>query len=343
VTRLGRLVPAVLAALLLGPAVPAAAEAPPPPPPGLGIRLLDAPTERKDDPRARVYVVDRVRPGAVFVRHVEVSNGDAQPMDVLVYPATATVGDGRFQVANRGTPGPVPQWTTVSPGTLRLAPGERAEVTVTVRVATDAPPGEVYGAIVAERPAPDAQVGVALRTAVRVYLSVGQGAEPASDFRVDSLTAARDATGRPVVLAKVHNTGGRALDLSGTLRLADGPGGLSAGPFDATLGTTLGVGQTGPVSVVLDKALPDGPWLATLELRSGLLVRTVQGRITFPSAPSATSPPVVPKEVPLYEKESVVVPVAVVLIGVVALGLLLLGLLTFLRRRPAGGRQEDAR
>ena len=174
---------AAAAVLLLLPVVPAQAETPPPP--GLGIRLLDAPTERKDDPRARVYVVDRVRPGAVLVRRVEVSNGDAASMQVLVYPAAATVEGGRFQVANRGTPGSVPQWTTVSPTSLHLAPGERAEVTVTIRVARDAAAGEVYGAVVAERPARGAQVGVALRTAVRMYLSVGQGAEPASDFRVD--------------------------------------------------------------------------------------------------------------------------------------------------------------
>jgi hypothetical protein len=323
--------------LLLLPAVPALAESPPPP--GLGIRLLDAPTNRKDDPRARAYVVDRVKPGALFVRHVEVSNGDATAMDVQLYPATATVAGGRFEIANRGTPGLVPQWTSVSPTSVHLEPGARAEATVTFRVAQDAPAGEAYGAIVAERPPTGGQVGVALRTAIRVYLSVGQGAEPASDFTVDSLTAARDGTGRPVVLAKVHNTGGRALDLGGTLRLSAGPGGLSAGPFPATLGTTLGIGQTGPVTVVLDKALPNGPWLATLELSSGLLKRTVAGTITFPSGASATSPPVVPEEVPLYEKETVVVPVAVVLIGVVSLALLVLGLLAFLRRR----RSDDDR
>lgn len=320
------------------PVVPAdAAESPPPP--GLGVRLLDAPSDRKDDPRARVYVVDRVRPGAVFVRHVEVSNGDAVPMDVQVYPAAATVEGGRFQVANRGAPGLVPQWTSLTPTTLRLDAGERAEVTVTFRVAQDAPAGEAYGAIVAERPptTTDGGIGVALRAAVRVYLSVGQGAEPPSDFAVDSLTAARDASGRPLVLAEVHNTGGRALDLSGTLRLANGPGGLSAGPFTADVGTTLGIGQTGPVTVRLDKALPAGPWQATLELRSGLLRRAVRGTITFPSAAAATSPPVVPEEVPLYGRKTVVVPVAVVLIGAVSLALLALGLLTMTGRRRGSG------
>jgi hypothetical protein len=299
------------------------------------VRLLDAPSARADDPRARLYVVDQVKPGAVFTRHVEVSNGDAKAMDVLVYPAPAVVRGGGFDIGDRGSPGEVPSWTTVSPSQVHLEPGARVAVTVTFRVPQDAPSGEVYGGIVAERPAArsGATVDVALRAAIRVYLSVGPGGEPASDFRVDTLTAARDETGRPVVLAQVHNTGGRALDMSGSLRLLDGPGGLSAGPFSATLGTTLGIGQSAPVRVPLDKALPAGPWRAVLELQSGVLRRKVEGTLTFPSGASASAPPVVPTELPLYERERVVVPVAAALVGLLALALVSVGALGWLRRR----------
>jgi len=306
-----------------------------PPPPGLGVRLLDAPTNRADDPRARVYVVDQVKPGAVFTRHVEVANGDKTPMDVLVYPASATIRSGGFEIASRGVSGAVTLWTTVTPASLHLEPGQRSAVTVTVKVPSDAPAGEVYGAIVAERPAQRSTQGVtvAIRAAIRVYLSVGPGGEPASDFTVDSLTAGRDSKGAPYVLAQVHNTGGRALDLSGTLQLKNGPGALSAGPFPARLGTTLGIGQSGPVLVPLDKALPAGPWLASLQLESGELRRKVEGTITFPVRAATQSPPVVPKEIPFSDKHRVVIPVAVTLIGVVSLALLALGLLAFLRRR----------
>lgn len=307
-----------------------------PPPPGLGVRLLDAPSNRAHDPRAKVYVVDQVKPGAVFTRHVEVSNGDPTPMDVLVYPATATLGGGGFSIAARGAPGPVAAWTSVSVSTLHLEPGQRVPVTVTFRVPADAPSGEVYGAVVAERPATRTPrgVSVALRAAVRVYLSVGPGGEPPSDFTVDALTAGRDSTGTPYVLAQVHNTGGRALDMSGSLRLKDGPGGLSAGPFAARLGTTLGIGQSSPVLVPLDKAIPAGPWLASLELRSGQVKRRVEGTITFPARAASQAPPVVPKEVPFSDKHQVVVPVAVALLCVVALALLGVALRGFLRRRP---------
>jgi hypothetical protein len=314
-----------------------------PPPPGLGVRLLDAPANRADDPRARVYVVDRVKPGAVFTRHVEVSNGDPTPMDVVVYPAIAQVKDGGFTIAARGVSGPVQQWVSVTPQRVHLEPGARVPVAATFHVPANAPSGEVYGAVVAERPAQRTRQGVAvaLRAAVRVYLSVGEGKEPRSDFTVDSLTAIRDKTGRPFVLAQVHNTGGRALDMSGSLRLGKGPGGLSAGPFPATLGTTLGIGQSGPVVVPLDKALPAGPWVATLELRSGLVERKVEGTILFPDKPSSTSLPVRPREVPPYEKQRVVVPVAATLIGVVSLALLIFGLFAFLRRRREEEEEAD--
>lgn len=304
------------------------------------MRLLDAPTQRAHDPRARVYIVDQVKPGAVFTRHVEVSDGDSVPMDVLLYPAAATIQGGQFAVSNRGVPGLVTQWLTVEPTRKHLDPGQRFAFTVTVRVPRDAPPGEQYGAVVAERPAaPKQGIGVTLRAAIRVYLSVGPGGEPASDFSVDSLTAQRDRSGAPRVVAQVHNTGGRALDMSGTLQLASGPGGLSAGPFDASLGTTLGIGQTEPVTVLLDKALPDGPWQATLELHSGVITRRVRGTILFPNHASAQSPPVVPENLPLYEKRRVVVPVAAVLIGVVFLALLLLALFAWRRRRDE---EEDS-
>jgi hypothetical protein len=76
----------------------------------------------------------------------------------------------------------------------------------------------------------------------------------------------------------------------GTLELSGGPGGLSAGPFPASLGTTVAIGATESVTIVLDKQVPAGPWEAGLTLHSGLLERRAQATITFPDAGS--SPPV---------------------------------------------------
>ena len=90
-----------------------------------------------------------------------------------------------------------------------------------------------------------------------------------------------------MVLATVHNTGGRALDMSGTLELTDGPGGLNAGPFPVVVGTTLGVGDTESVTIALDEALPAGPWNSEIILRSGLLERSASATITFPASGTA--------------------------------------------------------
>lgn len=293
------------------------------PPPGLGIRLLEAPAERSADPRARSYVIDRVKPATSFTRRIEVSNGDPTPIDVLLYTAPATISDGGFAVQDRDDPGRIPDWVSVVPSRMRLAPSERAEAVVTVRVPADAPDGEFYGGVVAERPAPEgAGVGVVGRVAIRVYLSVGTGSEPASDFVVDSLTAKRNPEGQPVVEAEVRNTGGRALDMSGKLTLEDGPGGLSAGPFDVTLGTTLGIREEQPVTVVLDPALPAGPWRAVLRLRSGELERGVEGIITFPDQAGEAADPVAAQPLPLAQDLNVLIPIAASLILLIILGLL---------------------
>lgn len=308
---------------------PAAGSVQGPPPPGLGLRLLEAPTARADDPRARAYVVDRVRPGGSFTRAIEVMNGDDAPIDVRLYPAAAQVAEGSFTVKDAGVPGEIVNWTTVTPTSLQIAPRSRVRAQVTVRVDPKATEGEYYGGIVAERPAAPGEqgVGINLRVAIRVYLSVGPGGEPASDFVVDTLTAQRGPGGEPVVLASVKNTGGRALDMSGTLRLTDGPGGLSAGPFDAMLGTTLAPGQSSPVTVVLDKALPAGPWLARLDLKSGLVERSATATITFPeqgeAAPVEADPVVVEEESPPWP----------LIAGGVAVLLLLVGLALLLLKR----------
>ena len=95
-------------------------------------------------------------------------------------------------------------------------------------------------------------------------------------------------------MASVHNSGGRALDVSGTMLLSAGPGGLNAGPFAVTLGTTLAIGSTEPITTVLDQQVPNGPWDVEITLRSGLLSRTVRATVTFPdsgaSLPVATRP-----------------------------------------------------
>lgn len=326
----------LLALVLLSPAR-TAWSAEPGAPPEVGIRLLEAPTDRADDPRARSYIIDRVAPGTSFTRRVEVVNGASERRKLLLYVAPASIEGGEFTIAPAGERSELVEWARLDPRELTLEPGERAVATMRLGVPPDAAADEYYGAVVVERPAPEtgAGVGVALRVGVRIYLSVGPGGEPRSDFRIDSLQGVREPEGTPAVLARVVNTGGRALDLRGELRLADGPGGLAAGPFPVQVATTLAPGQSAPVRIPLDRAISGGPWLATVTLQSGLLKKRAEARISFPAQPGEEGAEVQAKALPLAQDPRVVIPIAGALIGVVALLLLTVGLVASRRRSRA--------
>lgn len=270
-----------------------------PPVTGVGIRLVDAPTATADDPRARSYIIDHLAPGKTIERRIEVANHTRSRARIAIYPAAATVTKSGFVGAEGHTANELSTWTSASPRSLTLAPEEKSFVKVTVRVPDLAVRGENYGVVWAELTTPPKKTGGVTqvsRVGIRLYLSVGPGGAPRSDFKIVSLTAVRDQNNVPMVQASVRNTGKRALDLSGTLALSKGPGGLSAGPFPIPLGTTLGIGDTKPLTVPLDQQVPNGPWLATITVKSGITERTAKATITFPEMPGAA--PAVPADEP---------------------------------------------
>jgi len=275
---------------------PAATPAPSNQPPSstvgtIGMRLLDEPAATADDPRARLYLIDSLAPGAVIHRRIDVSNTASTTQHAVLYAAAASIAHGAFIGAVGPTANEISTWTSITPGAVNIPAGSTITANVTIAVPTDAAVGERYGAIWAEistaasSPSDITQVN---RVGIREYISVGAGAAPASNFTIDSMTAQRTGGGQPQVVALVHNSGGRALDMSGTLNLSDGPGGLRAGPFAATLGTTLSIGDTEAVTITLNKQLPAGPWTADLSLASGLLQRSAQATLMFPNSGSAS-------------------------------------------------------
>jgi hypothetical protein len=273
--------------------------------------------------------VDHLAPGTVILRRVEVLNTSASTAHVTLYASAATIEKGSFIGAAADTQNDLSSWTSVDPGSSDIPAGGRATATVTIDVPLDAAPGEQYGAVWAEvRSAPVADGGIiqASRVGIRIYLSVGPGGAPAADFTIDSLTAERSPNGMPTILATVHNTGGRALDMNGNLKLLAGPGGLSAGPFPATLGTTLAIGDTGSVTITLDEEIPAGPWDARITLRSGLIERSARATITFPA--TGASPSVITSSIrPALLSLIAAGLVALLLAGMAALPVLL-------KRRP---------
>lgn len=287
---------------------------------GIEIQLVDQSADSSNNPLARSYIVDRMAPGTTMRRRVEISNGTSSTVDVGVYPAAATLRQGRFGFAGGHSRNELASWTSVSQNVLRMPPGTRAFDTVTIDVPKEASSGERYAVVWAEVSAQaPASGGVTLvtRVGVRVYLSIGPGGAPPSNFAIGALTARRSASGEPLVVAKVHNSGRRTLDISGELTLSKGPGGLRAGPFPVKLGAALAPDNSQVVTVRLDKRLPRGPWHAQIRLRSGFLQRGASATLTFPRQAGSV------EVVPARSRHLIFVVILLVLLAVAAFALLL--------------------
>ncbi|CAM2954756.1 Peptidase [Prescottella defluvii] len=249
------------------------------------IALLDVATELKDDPRANVYITDNVAPGKTITHQVRVTNRTGKEAALDVYVGPANIVDGTFSPRSRGEKNALTSWITVDKPELTLADGQSDDVTVTIAVPEDAPETEQYGVVWASTRSNSDTDGVQVvsRVGVRTYLSVGAGNGPPSDFTITEVTSQRDGDGNATVVAAVRNTGGRAVDLNGTLDLTGGPGGLTAQTVSAQT-VTVGPSGDGIVSFTVPNSatLPAGPWQAAVKLESGFNKHDMSAAITFP-------------------------------------------------------------
>jgi len=282
----GRLIVLSLLAGIMVPASGALAASPQPTADagGIGIRIVDVPPDAaRDDPLALSYVVNRLAPGKTIQRRIEVSNSTRSTVAVAVYPAAAGLRRGEFVFGPNHGKNELAGWTSVSRDVVRLQSGTTAFETVTIRVPKDASAGEHYAVIWAEvSTSGSGGVKLANRVGIRMYLSVGAGGAPPSNFVIGPLTAKRSSSGQSLVVARIHNTGKRTIAVTGNLTLSNGPGGVRAGPFTAKLGVPLAPGSTRVVTVRLDKQLPRGPWRAQLRLKGRRIQRVAVATITFP-------------------------------------------------------------
>jgi hypothetical protein len=300
----------------------------------VSIRLLDAPTDRRDDPRAQIYIIDHLKQGDRIERRIEIGNTTPSDTTIKLYAAAASVKDGTFVFGEGRARNELTSWTKVTPSEVAVPTRGTVSATVTVAIPDDAVDGERYAVIWAELPSSGGQAAVINRVGVRMYDSVGEGEEPESDFEIETLTAGRERDGTPVVRTHIENTGGRALDISGKMTLDDGPGGLRAGPFNVEVGTTLGVGERAPATVHLDKDLPKGPWEATVTIQSGELTKKAKATITFPDEAGAEGEPVEAESV--RKQRRVLIPIASLLVLAILVALVLLSVRGKRRTSEAG-------
>ncbi|MDJ0393931.1 hypothetical protein QMK17_11375 [Rhodococcus sp. G-MC3] len=292
----------------------------------VGIRLLEAPVSLQDDPRALAYIIDNLPPGTTITRRIEVSNSSTEEQPITLYPAAASISGGEdgFEVAEGRTANELSTWMSITPTDIVLAPQSAAEAVVTIAVPPDAPEGEQYGVVWAQTAGAPTGTGIqnVSRVGIRAYLSVGPGNGPPADLSIDGITAARSDQGVPQIVTAVTNTGGRAIDPSGTVSLSGGPGGVSTAPVQGS-GGSIAPGQSGSVTFALDPALPSGPWQASVTVTSGLLNKTSDAELTFPDQGSASTTSTESGGIPVW----VWIAVAAVVIAIAA------GTLVAARRR----------
>jgi len=278
-----------LAAGILSPAASAAAAArlpAAPQPQEFGVRLVDVPVSEADNPRALRYIIDYLPTGTVIHRRILIMNTEAQRARFTIYPDAANIANGLFTGYAGETENELTRWISVQHPAVTLAPGASAMDMITITVPAGATRGEHYGVIWVQqkaqaRTAKGFGITEVSRVGVRIYLAVGKGGAPPTGFAITSITAGRSASGQPSLIAHVDNTGGRAVDLDGSARLADGPGNSNAGPFPAQQIITLAPGQTGNMTFTPPKSLPTGSWRVTINLASGITTCTATAAIQF--------------------------------------------------------------
>ncbi|KAA0918920.1 hypothetical protein [Dietzia sp. ANT_WB102] len=253
---------------------------------GFGIRIGEVPVNLADNPRAATYIIDNVPPGKRLERQIVVSSTMAERTTFDLYVGAAHVNDEGYQAEPRGATNALTTWTSLDKTEVTLDPGQEEVVTVSVDVPADAPEIEQYALIwmstKVDENNPDAVQAVS-RVGIRMYLSVGTGDGPRPSFSIDSLLPIRLGDGTAAVKAVLENSGARAVEVSGTLDLTDGPGGLSV-PAVESGGKTIPADSRGELIIEVPNSgeFPAGPWSASVTLDSGYGKETAAAEISFP-------------------------------------------------------------
>lgn len=201
---------ALLAAVLLLLAPGAAAAATDPSALSWGVVPLDG-----DQGSGRANFAYAVEPGAELRDAVVVTNRGQTALELDVYAADArTTTSGQLDLLPADEPSTgVGTWVVLDLPHVSLAPGASVDVPFTVRVPTDATPGDHSGGVVTAAVSADDGSTVRLdrRLALRMHLRVAGEVAPA--LTVDGLTVEHRGTANPVgagsvvVRYRVTNTG----------------------------------------------------------------------------------------------------------------------------------------
>ena len=276
-----------MAAGTIIPAASAFAGEPPASRPGMqrfGVRLVDVPVSAAHNPRALRYIIDYLAPGQAIHRRILILNEESRTAHFTVYPDAARIGHGLFTGDAGETRSELTRWITLKHGSLTLRPHTSALDMVTIRVPRAATRGEHYGVLWAQqvargRSAHGLRIAEVARVGIRIYLAVGRGGAPPTRFVITSLTGHWSTGGQPLLVARVRNTGGRAIDLSGQARLTARPRGHHRRRVPGTADHYARTWAVSGHDLRPGQGAAPGPWLVRITLASGFTTRTTQATI----------------------------------------------------------------
>jgi hypothetical protein len=310
-------------------AVAATAATASPAPQTFGIRLVGVP------PSQQGAITAFLHPGMTIRRRLQIENHESRTATFTVYPAAAHLEHGQFLTDAGAARSELTTWVRISKPRVTLRPGKSTRDLITIKVPRIATIGEHYGVIWVQqagqgRKGKKLRVTEVTRVGMSMFLTVGKGGVPPTKFVIGTIIG-HNSKNRLWLTAVVRDTGQRAVELSGSVGLTDGPGGTTAGPFRELQVVTLAPGQSAPVLFVPPRSLPEGPWLAKIKLVSGFTTETASAPVKFDNKVVAAS------------STTRAVEIAAAIVGLVLLGCLLAALRLRQSRRPQGLRPAHAR
>ncbi|AOX66286.1 hypothetical protein BJK06_11440 [Curtobacterium sp. BH-2-1-1] len=270
--------------VLVAPAGVAAAGTGSSPEPGIGVQLLPGAEATDRSPTSR-YIRDTLRPGQTVERTIRVTNASDTERAVSMTTTAAGITDGAFRI-DTAPRSELTDWIGLDPASVDVPARSSALVRVRIAVPPDATGGEryavVWAATASERP-DGTGLRMVSRVGVRSYVAVSGPAALRTAFRVSEPRVGPSGDER-TVLADVRNTGERAVDLTGTLVLADGPAGAVLPSITGDRPRTLAPGQRAALTFTVPAAVAPGTWLARIAVTDGVTTERTAGSIALPSA-----------------------------------------------------------
>lgn len=141
---------------------------------GLGIRIIQIPVDVQENPLSSIYFVNHLRLSTTTNQKIEVTNSTDHPLNVAIYPGSATYLNGRFSAAQGATPNELTKWITITPEVQVIPANSSIQAAVRIRVPKDAEPGELFGVVWASTSSGVDEVGFVNvnRVGIRMYIQV---------------------------------------------------------------------------------------------------------------------------------------------------------------------------